>query len=324
MCTCWHDNICVYSLITFLCFPSSSSSPAGPDTTPILIFSFKKKEAPDLLLVTDQRGRITSMTAALGHVVGHDAASLVGSNVNFSTLLPQPWAQLTFPQWLKDATHQGSNRSKSGAIDSSSAAMASAGQVVQLLTSTKKLVLARIRLTAQQEDDTASLVMVVHKMSVEAAQDLRRLRLQVSLCQPAAMGVLHGVSCLEYMLCFTQVQLGGRAELHVGWQEDHEALMREASFGWARRLQPASGLSRPSMVWAYTTGATDDALGLVQCRATNVEIDSLKTWPFVINEIRLCFGCSGYKHALESECGPLMLHVRPCQPSSQNHARTVC
>lgn len=166
-------------LSTYASVPSTPS--AGPETGLILAFSFKKKDPADLLLVADHRGRITSMTAALGAFLGHDAAALVSTNTFVSTLLPQPWAQLTFPQWLRDANQQGAGRLKTDAVDSSRAALASAGQVVQLLTGSQKQVLARLRITTLQDDEQPFLVVAVHKTTVEAAHDLRRLRLQVGL-----------------------------------------------------------------------------------------------------------------------------------------------
>lgn len=144
-----------------------------------------------MLMVADHRGRITFSSSALTTFLGHETGTLANTTTTVGTLLPQPWAQLLFPQWLRDALQAGggvrgvdgrANGNGAGGAGGPGGSGGRAGQFVQLVSCNKKLVLAKVNVSLLEVDDQVSLVVAVQKTTVEAGQDLRRLRVQVGPC----------------------------------------------------------------------------------------------------------------------------------------------
>lgn len=177
---------------------------AGTESSRILIYSFLRKEPDDMLLLSDHRGRITHMTTALAALLGYDVPTMIAANATVGSLLPQPWAQLMFPQWLRDTmSSSGGGRSTGDGSGSTGATV----QFLQLLAANKKLVSVRVCVTGLDDEDTPGMVIAVQKVSQEAGHDMRRLRLQVD-----SYGVVLSASESSGMVFgFSPTQLVGRS-----------------------------------------------------------------------------------------------------------------
>lgn len=144
----------------------------------MLVVSFTRHKAPDMLLVAEGHGRITHITGNLAGLLGYDVPTLLAARTPLVSLLAQPWAQLMIPQWAKPASPSPIHGFRHRNGDAQGQAE---GWLVQLTGPSKPALPVRLQVTPREDNGQPVLVLVAHKTTVEAGLDLRRLRVQVGI-----------------------------------------------------------------------------------------------------------------------------------------------